>query len=278
MDESDSGERQHRLGAFLRGVTLAETGQDRFDVAAPEGGQRVFGGMMLAPAVRAAFATTPLPALHSVHAHFLRPAEPGATTSFAVARLRDSRSFSTRRVSATQGANLIFEATLDFFQGGDGLSHDFLQMPEAPGPEALPEDWERDGLPRRTDWYPGNANEVRSVWGWPTPDMPGRVARLHWTRPIATLPEDPAIHAAAVAAASDYSLGLSAVHFHGRTPGTQASMSHALFFHEAPIYDDWHLYEVDCPVAQRGLGVVHGRLWSRRGTLVATAIQEVFYR
>lgn len=273
--DAESGQ---RMDAFLRGIDLQPEGDDRYSVAAPEGGARVFGGMLLAPAVRAASRATELPFLHSLHAHFLRPAEPGAGLDLAVTRLRDSRSFATRRVAVSQAGKLVFEATLDFFAGGDGLSHLSATMPAVAGPEELPEDWEREGLASRAEWYPGNANEVRSVAGWPRPEAQGRVVRMHWTRPAAPLPDEADIHAAAMAAATDYSLGLSVVHFHGRTPGTQASMSHALFFHAEPRYDDWHLYVVESDVARRGLAVVRGTLWRRDGAPVATAVQECLYR
>ncbi len=253
---------------------------------------RVFGGQVLAQGIIACGRTvtrdagTPLRALHSLHAYFMRPGDDTRPIHFAVETMRDGRSFSTRRVHAIQNGKPILSMIASFQVPADGLAHQD-PMPDVPGP---------DGLRSLTDVFSGvdhpgarhlaegRAIEQRHVEG-NLYLVPGaeQVARQHvWLRAVGTLPDDPLIHSAVLAYASDYSLLEPVLRRHGMVWTDRrlraASLDHSMWFHRAVHADEWVLYDAQSPSAQGGRGLGIGRMFAADGTLVATVAQEGMLR
>jgi acyl-CoA thioesterase-2 len=269
------------LGRLLRRLELEAREKDVFLGDPGRGEGRLFGGLVAAQAVMAASRTVEDASLHSLHAYFLRPGRHGEPIRYAVQRLRDGRSFTTRSVVAEQAGETIFELAASFTRGEPGISHQD-PMPEAPPPEGL-EDWEDlrarilgDPRARR----PG-AVEVRVVD--PDSARPGEALppwKRVWIRPAGPVPVDPRLHTALVVFASDRTLLSTAARPHGLPWGRRraASLDHALWLHRAPRFDDWHLYVSRSPVAHQARGLVLGALYARDGTRVATVAQEGLIR
>ena len=248
---------------------------------------RVFGGQVLAQALVAARRTVPDPLrhAHSLHAYFILAGDLSVPIVYFVDVLRDGGSFATRRVTAIQHGRAIFNLSASFHQGASGVDHQ-LPAPEAPEPETLTPELERiramaDQIPaearavltqdRPLDFRPVDLTDPLN----PEPRPPLRHA---WFRAVGPLPDDPLIHQAALAYASDYGLLATVLQPHAigvRDPRVQvASLDHALWFHRPFRTDDWLLYEVDSPIATAGRGFAHGRIFTREGILVASSAQE----
>lgn len=256
---------------------------------------RVFGGQVIAQALAAAEATvaTDRPA-HSLHAYFLRMGDEGLPIRFDVARDLDGGSFSNRRVIASQQADAdarrpILSLTASFQRLEEGLSHQ-APMPEVPGPEELLPDHERRALhpelfapeyhallfgPRPIDLR--TAETPR--WLDPTPAEP---VTHCWLRTPAPVADDPRLHRAMLAYASDLALMPTAMIPHGmngmRGGMHEASLDHAMWFHDDFRIDDWLLYQTKSGWSGRGRGFITGRVWRRDGTLVASISQEGMMR
>ena len=257
----------------------------------PQPWGRVFGGQVLAQSLAAAQRTVDdaevgARPVHSMHAYFLRAGDSGEPITFAVERLRDGRSFSARRIHAMQFSRPILSMIASFQAPATGLEHQ-LPMPGVPAPEQLPSIPERyghlDSGPAKY-WMRQRPMDLRHV------DEPifltGAAERsAHqavWMRAVGPLPDEPALHAAVLAYASDYTLLEPVLRAHGRSwsdPGLKAaSLDHAMWWHRPARADDWLLYVQDSPSAQgaRGLGI--GRIYTRDGVLVATVAQEGMLR
>ncbi|MDM0036086.1 acyl-CoA thioesterase II [Variovorax sp. J22P271] len=275
------------LVALMRLETL---GNDRFLAQSEDiGTPAVFGGQVLGQALMAASRTVEAdrPA-HSMHAYFLLPGE-HAPIEYAVDRVRDGRSFTTRHVVARQGERIIFEMSASFQTVDDGIEHQ-LPMPAAAGPEGLaseleqriamgerlPERWRDKGVAphgleyRRVDPDDLLAPEVR----------PAESAL--WMRAIAPLPDDPNLHRALLAYASDHGLLGAAMRPHGLSfmsgQVRPASLDHAMWFHRDFRLDDWLLYSLDSPSASGARGLCRGSIFARDGRLVASTAQEGMLR
>lgn len=259
---------------------------DRFLGFSPESPlPRVFGGQVLGQSLIAAARTVeggrPV---HSLHGYFLRPGDPKRPITFAVERLRDGRSFSARRTHALQGGVPILSMIASFQEPAEGLDHQD-PMPDVPGPDELPsvEDLYAD-VPLAAAWLRQRPVDLRHVEG-PVYLKPGpdRVARQAvWMRCTAPLPDDPAVHAAALAYLSDFSLLEPVLRRHGRAwtdPGMKvASLDHAMWWHRAARADDWLLYVQRSPSATGARGLATAELFSQDGTLVAAVAQEGMLR
>jgi acyl-CoA thioesterase-2 len=200
---------------------------------------------------------------------------------FEVARLRDGRSFATRRALARQHEDAIFELAASFTATEDGVAHAFEPPPGAAAePDALP-DWETlRPLETGEGSRPPDAIEVRVCQ--PADDRPGAQPpphRMVWMRPRGEPPEDPCVHAALLVYASDRTLLRTAARLHGglrdRLP---ASLDHAVWLHRVPRFDDWILYATESPIASGGRAWVVGRMLSRTGERIATVVQEGLLR
>lgn len=253
------------------------------------GWQRVFGGQVIGQALVAACRTVEGRPPHSMHAYFLLAGDPAVPIIYEVDRIRDGRSFTTRRVVAIQHGHAIFTMQVSFHADEPGLDHQ-AKMPEVPAPEELPNESE---LRRRL--IPMMPDPVRRYYELERPveikpvefeRYPGKKiedGRFHvWIRANGTLPEDPAIHQCVLAYASDLTLLDAALAPHGRTAFEReiaaASLDHALWFHRRFRADEWLLYAQDSPNLTGSRGFARGLIFTRDGTLVASVAQEGLLR
>ncbi len=252
---------------------------------------RVFGGQVLAQALRAAALTAPERPPHSLHAYFLRPGDASRPILFEVERVRDGRSFATRRVRAIQGGEPIFAMSASFHVREDGLEHQAEPRP-VPAPDALEDDVlvarrlqgrEENVMPWQTR---ERAFECRSVFpvGTPQPDEPIKPA---WYRARTELPEpaggdDGALHECLLAYVSDMGLmSTSLVPHAATTPRSRivgASLDHAMWFHRPLRVDRWILYDRDSPTAAASRGFNRGAFYGENGALLASTAQESLIR
>lgn len=240
--------------------------------------QHIFGGQVAAQSLVAAARTVePHLAVHSLHGYFLRAGQPEVPIVYRVERVRDGRSFVTRRVSGIQHGQAIFTLAASFQVHEEGLEHQD-PMPVVPPPDDL------------VDVHPGReamAELHRMEWpGWdlrdvlpPEGDGPGAPVRQQlWMRYREPLPDDPVLHVCALAYASDLRLlGASLVPHPGVAVQT-ASLDHAMWFQRPFRADGWLLYDQTSPSAVGGRGLTQGRFFDPAGNLVAAVAQEVLIR
>ena len=254
------------------------------------GGPAVFGGQVLGQALMAAARTVAAgQSVHSLHGYFLRAGDKAVPIVYDVDRIRDGASFATRRVVAIQHGQAIFHMSASFHKREAGPAHQDT-MPEAPPPESLADDHLReramaDRLPerRREFLQLPQPVELRSVHPLdPLTPEPRPAQALHWLRAPHALPDDPLLHQALLAYASDWSLMRVAMLPHGLSfnqPAVQGvSLDHAMWFHRDFRFDDWLLYQSDSPSLAGARGFCRGSLWSRDGVLVASVAQEGLIR
>ena len=271
------------LERLIARLALEVAGPGAFRTPPGAGRRRLFGGLVAAQAAMAAQRTAEDRRLHSLHGYFLRAGRPRTEIRFDVERLRDGRSFSVRRVSARQRDAMIFTLTASFCASDHGPEHEEREPARArfdpatlPEPDTLP-DWEdvRAALTGEVP-RPPDAIELRVVD--PEHDRAGTAAppwRRMWIRPRGRLPDDPAIHAAALVYASDRSLLRTGARLHlDMSQRMPASLDHSVWLHRPPRFDDWLLFASEAPIAARGRVWVTGRMLRRDGTRVATITQE----
>jgi acyl-CoA thioesterase II len=252
--------------------------------------QRIFGGQVAGQALMAAGLTVPGErGVHSLHSYFLRPGDPHEEIRYAVERLRDGRTFTTRRVVAWQtrggGDVAIFTLTADFTAGEPALAEHGLPMPDVPGPDALP------GIPEMAALHPDASAGMRAMSAAveqrfledPFDRAPKKYPHTQgytWLRVAGPLPDDPAVHAAALTFASDLTLLSAGMARVGGGWGSfvGASLDHAVWFHQPVRADEWFLYENDSPAASAGRALCLGQIWAADGTHVATVAQEGLIR
>ena len=250
--------------------------------------QRVFGGQVAGQALVAAARTLDDDRpVHSLHAYFLRPGDPTVPILYEVDRIRDGRSFTTRRVVAIQHGRPIFNLSASFHRPEEGLDHQAPMPPDLPDPESLPDfearwrpvlgaagqDWLDRPRPidvRYVDWSPSARREALPPFS--------RV----WIRANGTLPDGPVLHACVVTYASDMTLLDTALLPHGRSfiePDVMmASLDHAMWFHRPFRADEWLLYAQDTPSASAARGLARGLFFDQGGRLVASVVQEGLLR
>ncbi len=251
-------------------------------------GGRVFGGQVLAQSLIAAIRTTaPDRFVHSMHGYFLRPGNVEQPITFSVDRIHDGRSFSTRRTQAYQDGQPILSMIASFQDVDDGLEHQ-LDMPEGlPDPESLPSTAEvlKDvDHPVARFWATERAFDIRHI-GSPLYLGAGDDRTPHqavWMKAVGTLPDDPNLHRAALAYASDHTILEPILRGHGLawvTPGLKvASLDHAMWWHRDGRADEWLLYVQDSPNSIGGRGLALGRIYDRAGHLLASVAQEGMVR
>ena len=254
------------------------------------GWKRVFGGQVLAQSLVAAQRTVIEPRqVHSMHAYFLLAGDPKIPIVYEVERARDGGSFTTRRVEAIQNGRPIFVMSASFQKHEDGLDHQST-MPKVAGPDGLPS--QEDLLQLMADKIPASLRnhvtrdrplEMRLV------DMQRYIERRKaepvqhiWLRTRGRLPDDPQVHQAVLAYASDYTLLDTALIAHGKllfdTDIQMASLDHALWFHRPFRADEWLLYAQDSPSAGGARGFSRGSIYRQDGVLVASVVQEGLMR
>jgi len=249
---------------------------------------RVYGGQVLAQSVVAATRTVADDRfIHSLHGYFLRPGDIDLPITFSVDRLRDGRSFSTRRVQAFQKGEPIFSMIASFQIADAGLDHQLDMPTELPQPEDLPSAAELVGAidhPRAQYWAKARPFDMRHVGSPIYFKVEGEHVAYQavWLKALSPLPADQALHTAALAYVSDYTILESIYRRHGISwahPGlSSASLDHAMWFHRPARVDEWMLYVQESPSAQGGRGLALGRIYSRDGSLLATVAQEGMVR
>ena len=274
---------------FVDVLELERIERDVFRGRSPQvGWRRVFGGLVIAQALVAASRTVETRAPHSLHGYFMLPGDPASPILYEVDRIRDGRSFTTRRCVAIQHGQAIFSLSASFHIEEQGLEHS-ATMPSVPPPEHLSSIEEiakalgaplqlRLEIDRGFDIRPVNPNRYL-----PQPDIEPKAAeQALWIRSRRKLPADPALHRAVLAYLSDMTLLDTALVTHGLTifdPSLQvASLDHAMWFHRPFEVDDWLLYAQDSPTATGGRALTRGLLFARTGKLVASVCQEGLIR
>jgi acyl-CoA thioesterase-2 len=234
---------------------------------------RLFGGMVVGQAVVAAARCAPDFQLHSLHAYFLQPGDPGLAVRYVVTPLKQGKNFQAFAVIGSQAERVIFSLQASFQRGGSGIEHGD-PMPAAPSPDAVADFssayWGESGPISLRDCDGGNLKTAAT-----------RGMRRMWMRPSATMPADPVLHTGLLVFASDMTLVRTGImehpEFHGRRWG--ASLDHALWLHRAtPRFDDWHLYTMQSPAAHSGRALILGALYHHDGTRVLSTAQEGFFR
>lgn len=249
---------------------------------------RVYGGQVLAQCLVAATRTVdPARVAHSLHGYFLRAGDINLPITFSVDRLRDGRSFSTRRVQAYQNGEPIFSMIASFQDEDPGLEH-FESMPsDITPPEQLPSAAELMGdnpHPVAQYWSKARPFDLRHVEKpiYFTVDGEKVAKQAVWLKALGDLPDDANLHQAALAYLSDYTILESIYRRHGIAwshPGLKsASLDHAMWFHRPAKVDEWLLYVQNSPSAQGGRGLAMGHIYTREGVLVATVAQEGMVR
>jgi acyl-CoA thioesterase-2 len=252
--------------------------------------QRVFGGQVAAQSLVAGVRTVEPPlSVHSLHSYFLRPGDPAVPIVYDVERMRDGRSFSTRRVVARQHGRSIYYMTMSFQVPEEGFEHQDA-MPSVPPPE---ESVTVEEVMRRR--WPGRAEQWLTEWAalelraigdsrpggeLPSDDRPAQ-SRL-WIRVGGRLGDTELTHKAAFTYASDLTLLGSALVPHSLLlfdPEVQsASLDHSIWFHRRFRADEWLLYDQTSPSASGARGLAIGRVFAQDGRLVATVAQEGLIR
>lgn len=246
------------------------------------GSQPVFGGRVIGQAMVSACRTVEGRLPHSLHCCFIQPSDPQVPTIYQVERLRDGKSYSTRRVTAIQHGNATFSSMMSFHAEEEGAFEHEDKMPDVPPPEKLaaeeiseqPTFVETPEFIRRNYAIELRPIEIGRYLGQKIED-----GRIHsWIKIAAKLPDDPALHTCALAYASDYSLLDAVMARHGRAPFDRRmmliSLDHAMWFHRRFRADEWLLFVHDSPSAQGGRGLTRALIFRPDGTLVASVAQE----
>lgn len=255
------------------------------------GWQRVFGGQVIGQALVAACRTLDVADRppHSMHAYFLLAGDPKVPIIYDVERVRDGKSFTTRRVKAVQHGQAIFISSVSFHRDEPGWTHQ-AKMPDVPKPEQLPSETELKErvLPLMPDAVRRYYERERPIELRPV-EYGRYLGKTYddgcfnvWIRATGRLPDEPAIHQCVLAYASDMTLLDSALIPHGRTVFEKdvmaASLDHALWLHRPFRADDWLLYAQDSPNLSGSRGFSRGLIFARDGTLVASVSQEGLLR
>ena len=259
-------------------------------VSPQEERQRVFGGQVAGQALVAAGRTVPSDRLvHSLHAYFLRPGDPTVPILYDVDRIRDGRSFTTRRVVAIQHGRAIFNLSASFQVPEEGFDHQ-APMPEGPAPESLPTFKERMAPVKHQlgEWYdrPRPLDfrfAVPDVDPWMRREQTADPVQRVWFRADGRLADDPLLHACVVAYASDMTLLDSSTLPHpikgwDDDAIMMASLDHAMWFHRRFRADEWLLYDQVSPTAAGARGFACGNIFTGDGRLVVSVVQEGLVR
>ena len=289
----DAADPASAVAALLVTLDLEPLERNLYRGRSPKvGWQRVFGGQVIGQAlvsaartIEAADGEVSWPA-HSLHGYFMRPGDPAVPIIYEVDRIRDGKSFATRRVVAIQHGQAIFSMSASFHRVEEGPGHQ-VAMPDVPAPDALPTEAEI-----KDRFLPHAPEPIRRYWSRPRPielrpvDMEGYLTRRDgaaaashvWIRTTAPLPDELALHQCVLAYASDMTLLDTSLLATGRSifdPSIQvASLDHALWFHRPFRADEWLLYAQDSPSSGASRGFARGLIFQQDGTLIASVAQE----
>ena len=276
-----------RLAGLVRLLELERLEVNIFRGASRDiGSPQVYGGQVLGQALQAAYATVDADrVVHSLHAYFLRRGDFNAPIVYFVDRSRDGHSFTSRRVTAIQHGEQIFNCSASFQLAEPGFEHQ-LAMPEVPAPEALADSSAPgspfiEGLaPRLRQFVHERPIEFRVVPAGAT--RAGAPHQYLWIRMVDRLPDDDRLHRCLLAYASDFHLLGTSLIQHERSIAQGklviASIDHVMWFHRPVRMDEWLLYAADSPSASGARGFTRGSLYTRAGALVASTAQEGLVR
>ncbi|HSZ49246.1 MAG TPA: acyl-CoA thioesterase II [Streptosporangiaceae bacterium] len=280
------------LDALVALLDLEQIERDIFRGRSPEGEQRqrVFGGQVAGQALVAAGRTVPADRpVHSLHAYFIRPGDPAVPLVYLVERVRDGRSFTTRRVTVVQHGKTIFTLSASFQETEPGFFDHFEPMPDVPAPDEVEptsvrlrrlfgpavDEYTRDSPIELRHVGPLSV-EVERDPSLATPD------NVVWLRADGDLPDDPLLHVCLMTYASDMTLLDTVLHAHGVSWSdgliVGASLDHAMWFHRPFRADRWLLYAQDSPSASGGRGLARGEVYTSEGELVVSVVQEGLLR
>src|SRR5579872_1394792 len=251
--------------------------------------QRVFGGQVAGQALVAAGRTVSEDRpVHSLHAYFIRPGDPAVPLIYTVERVRDGRSFTTRRVSAIQHGETIFTLSASFHRPEPGIEH-ADRMPDVPPPDQIEPNYLRFARFFHNEVPPefrDNPIELRSVGPLSFEAQRDPALRtthnMVWLKVDGDLPDDPLLHVCLMTYASDMTLLDTVLLAHGlswadgHTLG--ASLDHAMWFHRQFRADQWLLYAQETPTARGGRGLARGEVFTQSGDLVVSVVQEGLIR
>jgi len=279
------------LDAVVSLLDLEQVELDIFRGRSPAGEQRqrVFGGQVAGQALVAAGRTVPADRqVHSLHAYFIRPGDPAVPLVYMVERVRDGRSFSTRRVAAVQHGKTIFTLSASFHLAESGFEH-FDAMPVVPPPDQIEPTADRLRRlygPSGEDWARANPIDIRYVGPLPAeaakdPSLTSSRSVV-WLRADGDLPDDPLLHVCLMTYASDMTLLDAMLLAHGAWWGESvlsgASLDHAMWFHRPFRIDRWLLFVQDSPSASGARGLARGEVYTEAGELVVSVVQEGLLR
>ena len=231
---------------------------------------RLYGGQIMAQALMAAGRTVQAELRpHSLHGYFLRPGDPRIPVLMSVDRIRDGKSFTTRRVVAIQAGHAIFEMSASFQVDEDGPSHQARTVARTPP----------------TKIHPGLMKEAFVAWMEEYKSLRDGTAKPPfkrvWFRTNGAVGDDPLLHACLLTYQSDSDLMSTSRLPHqpiDRSRLQRASLDHALWFHRPFRADEWLLYDLDSPTVAHARGYCRGEVYRSDGTLVASAMQECLMR
>lgn len=279
------------LNQIIKTLDLEEIELNHYLATSPnEGWQRVYGGQVIGQALVAASRTvSPNRSAHSLHGYFLRAGDTTIPILYKVDRIRDGKSFTTRRVVAVQRGQAIFTMSISFQVDEGGLSHQF-DMPKVPAPDSLPAEDElrreqAKSWPKefQESFSGSSAIQVKPV---DPVDLlnpePAQAMQRCWMRCGEALPDDPRIHQCVLAYLSDWSLLDTASRPHAvsfmQDNVQVASLDHAMWFHRPLELNQWLLYAIDSPSASHARGFARGNIFSASGDLLASTVQEGLIR
>jgi acyl-CoA thioesterase-2 len=243
--------------------------------------QRTFGGQVAAQALMAAGRTVEFGRVHSLHSYFLRPGDTRIPILYEVDRIRDGRSFTTRRVVAIQHGKAIYNMQASFHTEEESLEHQF-DMPDVAAPESIGRlaDRIQNAGGDVDEWFQ-RQHPIDQRFVGELPWSPNRNKDPHqqiWIRADGVLPDDPLLHACVITYASDMSLmdAMLKPHAIDWDNGTfmLASLDHCMWFHRVVKADEWLLYDTDSPIAHGGRGLARGFLFNEAGQLMISMVQE----
>ncbi|MFI1978898.1 acyl-CoA thioesterase [Streptomyces wedmorensis] len=250
---------------------------------------RAFGGQVAAQALAAAGQTVPEDRIaHSLHGHFLRPGDTARPLVYTVERVRDGSSYLSRRVTAVQGGELVFTLTASF-KRPESADDRQPAMPRTPAPPDLPDMYETWARNNPADFARAEfcrVLDMRYVPGPPEPTTPGLTEQKLWIRASERLPDDPGLHACALAYASDLFLAPAAALSHQLPrmlrdePSSVflTSLDHSVWYHRPFRADEWMLFAQRSPTSVDGRGLAFADVWSIDGSLIAHVVQETVVR
>jgi acyl-CoA thioesterase-2 len=226
-------------------------------------------------------------AIHSMHGYFLRPGSLDDPLTYEVDILRDGRSFTSRQVTGSQNSQQIFSMLASFQSPATGVEHQPSMPDNVPPPETLPTLAEvLDGRPGDLYewWATGRPLDIRYV-GDPVYVQPSREAvnrQLIWFKTLEPLPDDPVLHRATMAFASDYTMFDPIYRMHGLTHDDTklrgATLDHSMWWHHSGRADEWILLELSSPAASGARGLTFAHMYSQEGLLLASVAQQLMIR